>query len=128
MSPVLAPEPPGTAAPTVPSINKRGSLKQKKISQQSIFRGKKKIIQGNPAPVKCDTAKGARSKVKKASKPNSFPGDKIVSEKEILPAIKSLLIQKILNAKMKEWEKIAIEPHFARLKHQTSIHKRCPQC
>ena len=53
--------------------------------------------------------KGARSKVKNASKPNSLPGEKVVSEKEMRLTIKALLLQNFLNAKMKEWGKIVIE-------------------
>ena len=45
---------------------------------------------------------------KKASKPNSLQVDKVVPEKEMRPAIKALLLQNFLKAKMKEWEKIAI--------------------
>ena len=98
---MLAPEPPATAAPTAPAINKRGRPKQKRNSRQSIFRGEKKNMQGNPTHVKRTAAKGARSKVKKASKPNSLLGDKVVSEKEMRLAIKALLLQNFLNANMK---------------------------
>ena len=55
-----------------------------------------------PTTLKLAATKGARSKAKKASKPNSLPGDKVVSKKEIRLTIKALLPQKLLNAKMKE--------------------------
>ena len=74
-----------------------------------FFRGKKNKMQGNPTPVNCAAAKGARSKSKKASKYNSLPGDRVVSNKEMCLAIKALLIQNFLNAKMKEWGEIVIE-------------------
>ena len=74
---------------------------------------KKKKIQGNPTPVKYAATKGARSKAKKASKTNSLPGDKVVSEKEMRLAIKALLLQKFLNMKMKKWGKIGIKFSFA---------------
>ena len=54
-------------------------------------------------------AKGARSKAKKASKPNSFPGDKGIYEKEMCIAMKALLLQNFLNSNIKEWGKIDIE-------------------
>ena len=54
-------------------------------------------------------AKGARSKSKKASKPNYLRGDKVVSEKDIRLTIKALLLQNFFNAKMKEQGKIAIK-------------------
>ena len=120
---MLAPEPPATAAPTAPAINKRGHPKQKITSQQTIFRGKKNKMQGNPNPVKRSATKGARSKAKKASKPSPFPGYKVISEKEMRLSIKDLLLQKLLNTKMKEWGKIAIE--FAsnlNIDHQTVMH------
>ena len=60
-------------------------------------------MQGNPNPVKRSATKGARSKAKKASKPNYLPGDKVISEKEMRFAIKALLIQNFLNSKMEEW-------------------------
>ena len=66
-------------------------------------------MQGNPTLVKCAAAKGRRSKSKKVSKPNYLPGDKVVSEKEMRLAIKDLLLQNFLNAKMKEWGIIAIK-------------------
>ena len=97
MAPVLASAPPGPVAPKAPAISKRGRPKRKRTSRQTIFRERKKKIQGNPTPVKRAATKGARSKAKKASKPNSLPGDKVVSEKEMRLA------------KMKEWVKIAIE-------------------
>ena len=56
-----------------------------------------------------DAKKGTRSKLKKASKPDSLPGDKVVSKKEMCLEIKDLLLQKFMNAKMKEWGKIVIE-------------------
>ena len=108
MAPVLAPLPQATAAPTAPAINNRGRLKRKRTSRQTFFMGNKKKIQGKPTPTNFSTAKGARSKSKQASKPNSLPGGKVVSEKEICLAIKALLLQNFLNAKIKEWGKIAI--------------------
>ena len=99
---MLAPEPLATASPMAPAINKRGRLKRKITSQQNIFRGKKKKIQGTPTPVKHAATKGARSKAKKAPKPNSLPGYKVVSDKEMRLTIKVLLLQNVLNAKMKE--------------------------
>ena len=102
MAPVLASAPQANTAPTAPAINKRGSLKQKRTSRKNIFREEKKKIQGKPTPTNFSTAKGARSKSKKASKPNSLPGDKVVSEKYMRLAIKALLLQNFLNAKMKE--------------------------
>ena len=59
--------------------------------------------------MKCAAVKGVRSKAKEASNPNSLPGDKVVSKKEMRLAIKALLLQKFLNVKMKEWGKIAIK-------------------
>ena len=109
MAPVLSPAPPVTAAPTAPAMNKRGHPNQRRTSQKTIFRGNKKKIQVKLTPVKCAAAKGARSKAKKASKPNSLPEDKVVLEKEMRLAIKALLLQKFLNAKIKEWRKITIE-------------------
>ena len=53
--------------------------------------------------------KGERSKVKKASKPNSIPGVKVVSEREMRLSIKALLLQNFLNENMKELGKIAIK-------------------
>ena len=53
--------------------------------------------------------KGARSKAKKASKPDYLPGDKVISEKEMCLTIKALLLQNFLNVKMKEWRKITIK-------------------
>ena len=85
MAPVLAPEPLATASPMAPAINKRGRLKRKITSQQNIFRGEKKKIQGTPTPVKHAATKGARSKAKKAPKPNSLPGYKVVSDKKDAP-------------------------------------------
>ena len=72
------------------------------------FRGKRNKIQGKSTHVKCAAAKGTRSKSKKASKPDSLPGDKVVSDKEMRPVIKDLLLQNFLNTKMKEWGKIFI--------------------
>ena len=66
-------------------------------------------MQGNPTPVNSATAKGARSKAKNTSKYSSLQGDKVVSEKEMRLAIKSLLLQNFLNAKTKEWGKVVIE-------------------
>ena len=109
MAPVLAPAPPATAALTAPAINKRGRPKRKITSRRNIFRGEKKKIQGKPTPVKRAATKFARSKAKKAPKPNSLPGDKVVSEKEMRLATKALLLQNFLNTKMKEWGKISIE-------------------
>ena len=109
MTPVLAAAPPVTATTTAPSINKRGSQKQNRDSRQTLFRVDKKKIQVTPTPVKCASAKGASSKAKKSSKPGSVPGDNVISEKEMWLAIKALLLQNFLNAKMKEWGKIAIE-------------------
>ena len=103
MAPVLAPAPPATAAPTAPSINNRGRPKRKRTSHQLFFKGEKKKIQGNPTPVKHASAKGVRSKAKEASKPDSLSRDKVVSEKEMCLAIKSLFLQNFLNAKMTEW-------------------------
>ena len=54
-------------------------------------------------------AKGARSKAKKSSKPDSLPEDKVVSEKEMRLTIKAILLQNSLNARLKVWWKIAIE-------------------
>ena len=54
-------------------------------------------------------AKGAMSKAKKPSKPNYLPGDKVISKKEMRLATKALLLQKLLNARMKEWGKIVVE-------------------
>ena len=102
MAPVLASAPLATAVPTAPSINKRGRPKRKRTSHQAIFKGKKKKIQGNPTPVKHAAAKGVMSKAKEASKPDSLPGDKVVSEKEMRLSIKALFIQKFLNANMTE--------------------------
>ena len=48
---------------------------------EKFFRGKKEKMQGNPTHVKSAATKVARSKAKKASKPNSLPVDKFVSEK-----------------------------------------------
>ena len=73
------------------------------------FRGNKNKIQGTPTPVKRAATKFARSKAQKAPKPNSLPGDKVVSEKEMRLATKALLLQNFLNTKMKEWGKISIE-------------------
>ena len=83
MAPVLVPAlaPPATSVPTELAINKRGCLKRKRNSRQTIFRGEKKKIQGNPTPVKSTAKKGASSKAMKASKPNSLPVDKFASEK-----------------------------------------------
>ena len=106
MAPVLASAPPGPVAPKAPAISKRGRPKRKRTSHQAIFKGKKKKIQGNPTPVKHASAKGVRSKAKEASKPDSLSRDKVVSEKEMCLAIKSLFLQNFLNAKMTEWWKI----------------------
>ena len=103
MEPVLAPEPPETTVPTTPEINKRVRLKRNRTSRRNICRGKKKKIQVTPTSVKCAAAKGARSRAKKASKPNYPPGDKVVSEKEMRHTIKALLLQNFLRANMKEW-------------------------
>ena len=73
---MLMPAPPATAAPMAPAINKRGRPNQKRNSRRTLFRGKKKKMQGSPTPVKRATVEGARSKAKKAPKPNSLPGDK----------------------------------------------------
>ena len=54
-------------------------------------------MQGKPTLVKRAVAKGARSKAKKASKPNSFPGDKVIYKKEMCIAMKALLLQNFLN-------------------------------
>ena len=83
MAPVLVPAlaPLATSVPKELAINKRGCLKRKINPRQNIFRGRKKKIQSNPTPVKRGAAKIARSKAKKASKPKSLPGDKVVSEK-----------------------------------------------
>ena len=78
MSPVLASAPPETTAPTAPVIINRVLPKQNINSRQTLFRGKKKKMRVNPTPVKRATAKCARSKAKKASKPNSLPGYKAV--------------------------------------------------
>ena len=106
---MLAAAPAATTVPRELDINKRGHPKWKRNSGQNIFRWKEKKIQGNLSPVKRADVKGARSKVKNASKPNSLPGEKVVSEKEMRLTIKALLLQNFLNAKMKEWGKIAIE-------------------
>ena len=66
-------------------------------------------MQGTPTPVNRAATKGVRPKSKKASKTNSLPGDKVVSKNEMHFAIKALLLQKILNVKMKEWGKITIK-------------------
>ena len=66
-------------------------------------------MQGKPTLVKRAVAKGARSKAKKASKPNSFPGDKVIYKKEMCIAMKALLLQNFLNWNIKEWGKIDIE-------------------
>ena len=80
-------------------------------------------MQVNPTPVKRATAKSVRSKAKKVSKPNSLLGDKVVSEKEMRLAIKALLFQKILNAKMNEWGKIAIKiASKIMTEHRTVMH------
>ena len=107
--PVLAPAPPTTAVPTAMYINKRVSPKQKRTSQKRFFRGKKEKMQGNPTHVKSAATKGVRSKAKKASKPNSLPGGKLVSEKYMRLTIKDLLVQNFLNVNTKEWEKVTIE-------------------
>ena len=109
MASVLATAPPATAVPMAQAINKRGRPKRKRISRRTIFRGEKNKIQGIPTPVKCAAVKGVRSKAKEASNPNSLPGDKVVSKKEMRLAIKTLLLQNFLNAKMKEWGKIVIK-------------------
>ena len=67
--------------------------------------------------------KGARSKAKKASKTNSLPVDKVVSEKDMILAIKALLLQNFLNVKMKEWGKISIEVvSILNMERQTVMH------
>ena len=66
-------------------------------------------MQGNPTPVNCAAAKGARSKSKKASKTDFLPGDKVVSEKDMRLEIKALLLQNFLHVKMMEWGKIEIK-------------------
>ena len=103
MTPVLAPRPPATAAPMALAITKRGRPKRKKTSRKTLFSLKKNKMKGNPTTVNCAATKGARSKAKKASKPNYLPGDKVISEKEMRFAIKALLIQNFLNSKMEEW-------------------------
>ena len=68
-------------------------------------------------------AKDARSKTKKAPKPNSLPGDKVVSKKETRLIIKALLLQKLLYAKMKEWGKITIKvASTLNTEHQTFMY------
>ena len=80
-------------------------------------------MQITPTTVMRSATKGERSKSKKASKPNSLPGDKVVSEKEMRLAIKALLFQKILNAKMNEWGKIAIKiASNLMTEHRTVMH------
>ena len=59
--------------------------------------------------MKSAATKGARSKVKKASKTNYLPRDKVVSEKDTRLAINALIIQNFLNTKMEEWENISIK-------------------
>ena len=81
MSSVLVPVPPATAAPTAPDINKRGHTNRKRTSRLTLFRGKKKKIQDTPTPFKHAATESARSKAKNTSKPNSLPGDKVISEK-----------------------------------------------
>ena len=59
----------------------------------------------------------------KASKPNSLPGDSVVSEKYMPLTIKAVLLQNFLNVKMKESGKISIE--FAstfEMERQTVMH------
>ena len=73
--------------------------------------------------MKYTVTKGAGSKSEKASKPNSLPGYKIVSDKEMRLTIKALLIQNFLNTKMKEWGKIEIEVALTlKTKHPTVMH------
>ena len=73
--------------------------------------------------MKCAAAKGAKSKSKKASKPDYLPGDKVVSNKEICLAIKALLLQNFLNAKINEWGKIAIKVSSnLKMEPQTVMH------
>ena len=56
-------------------------------------------MQSTSKIVKRVAAKGVRSKAKKASKSDSLPGDKVVSEKEMHLAIKAPLLQNFLNEK-----------------------------
>lgn len=67
---MIAPEPPTTASPTASEINMRGHPNKNRTPRRNLFRGKKKKIQGKPTPFKRAVAKGARSKDKKAPKPD----------------------------------------------------------
>ena len=60
-----------TVVTTSPEINKRGRSKRKRTSWKTLFRGNNKKIQCTPTSVKRAAVKGARSKAKKASKPDS---------------------------------------------------------
>ena len=80
-------------------------------------------MQGKPTLVKRAAAKGTMSKAKKSTKPDSLPGDKGFFKKQMRLAIKALLLQKFLNAKMKEWGKIAIEvASNLKTENQTVMH------
>ena len=45
----------------------------------------------------------------KASKPNSLPGEKVVSEKDMRLEMKAPFLQNFLNVKTKEWGNIVIK-------------------
>ena len=91
--------------------------KTKENFTKNLFRGEKKKMQGNPTPVKCASTKGARSKAKQASR------HKVVSEKEMCLAIKALLLQNLLNVKMKEHGCITIKfTSTLKTEHRTVVH------
>ena len=99
---------------STPANERAGRTKKGKGWRKRVLElqpGKKVGKMGTPAPKpkKHAAAKVARSRVKKALSPDSLPGEKKLSEKEMRTAISALLATHYPNVLNKDWGKIAID-------------------
>ena len=116
---------PTTTAPVVPTApapppKKRGRPKKQKgrgkgCSKKRLCRNaasskqRKESKQGTLMPTLRASAVLARSRVKKASLPDSLPATKILSESEMRATISGILAMNHRNAPKKDWPQISID-------------------
>ena len=114
MPPMMTEETTPVASSSTPSKKRAGRPKKGKGRRKILSKrqpDKKVGKMGTPAPKpkKHAAAKVARSRVKKALSPDSLPGEKKLSEKEMRTAISALLATYYPNVLKKDWGKIAID-------------------